>query len=334
MEPLTRQSPHHRQGWLDLFLWLLAALLLGESVWAAPLRVTVLSERDDGAYGTALQTLTETLAVLGGADAPAVESITVADSDPLPRDRMTAARTDLVVTVGSRMADRVMQLRPEVPVLCVLLPEASFNVALEHLDHKERPPPHRFSALYLDQPWARQMRLVATAFPDIKEISVAFGPSSEAQEEAVSRSAEEFGYILHTTHVDRDESPLKGVLRVLQDGNDVLLAIPDPVVYNPYSVQAILLATYRRSVPVVGFSKAYVSAGATVAIYTTPEQVGREAARLILQSAGPNGIRLPPPRHPQEFSVSINHQVARSLGIELPDETRLERLLREQESAR
>ena len=119
-----------------LFLWLLAALLLGESVWAAPIRVTVLSERDDGAYGTALQTLTETLAVLGGADAPAVESVTVAESDPLPRDRITAAHTDLVVTVGSRMAERVMQLRPEVPVLCVLLPEAritSYNVCYTKL---------------------------------------------------------------------------------------------------------------------------------------------------------------------------------------------------------
>jgi hypothetical protein len=41
-------------------------------------------------------------------------------------------------------------------------------------------------------------------------------------------------------------------------------------------------------------------------------------------------VRLPPPAHPAYFSISINEQVARSLGFVLPSETVLEKRLGEE----
>ena len=103
------------------------------------------------------------------------------------------------------------------------------------------------------------------------------------------------------------------LLRELFDATDVLLALPDPQVFNGLTIQNILTAAYRQRVPLAGFSPAYVKAGALLALYSTPAQLGAqsgEIARAVLA-----GRPLPPPQAPREFSVGVNADVARSLGI-------------------
>jgi signal transduction histidine kinase len=94
----------------------------------------------------------------------------------------------------------------------------------------------------------------------------------------------------------------------------ILLAVPDSTVYNNRTISNILLTAYHQRSPVVGFSPAYVKAGALLALYSTPAQVGQqagEAARLGLATGS-----LPPPAAPRHFRISTNPYVARSLGIQ------------------
>ena len=93
--------------------------------------------------------------------------------------------------------------------------------------------------------------------------------------------------------------------------------MPDATVYNNRTISNILLTAYHQRSPVVGFSPAYVKAGALLALYSTPAQVGQqagEAARLGLATGS-----LPPPAAPRHFRISTNPYVARSLGIQLED---------------
>ena len=78
-------------------------------------------------------------------------------------------------------------------------------------------------------------------------------------------------------------------LKPVLDDAEVLLAVADPEVYNGTTVSNILLATYRAQLPVVAFSPAYVNAGALLALYSTPRQIGTQAAGLArqLQLGGP-----------------------------------------------
>lgn len=115
--------------------------------------------------------------------------------------------------------------------------------------------------------------------------------------------------------------------RVLGDAQ-VLLALPDPAVFNSQTAANILMAAYRRQVPLVGFSPAYVKAGALLAVYSTPTQVGTRGGEVLRQALA--GGSLPPPQWPREYSIGINQDVARSLGLAL-DAPRLgEQLRREQ----
>jgi len=99
-------------------------------------------------------------------------------------------------------------------------------------------------------------------------------------------------------------------------------------VFNSETAANILMAAYRRQVPLVGFSPAYVKAGALLALYSTPAQVGTRGGDVLRQNLA--GRSLPPPQWSREFTVKVNQDVARSLGFAL-DEARLGEQLREGE---
>jgi ABC-type uncharacterized transport system substrate-binding protein len=107
-----------------------------------------------------------------------------------------------------------------------------------------------------------------------------------------------------------------------------LLALPDPVVFNSQTAANILTAAYRRQVPLTGFSPAYVKAGALLALYSTPAQVGTRGGELLRQAM--TGRPLLPPQSPREFVVAVNQNVARSLGLAL-DESQLGEQLRQKD---
>ena len=81
----------------------------------------------------------------------------------------------------------------------------------------------------------------------------------------------------------------------------------------------------------VAFSPAYVRAGALLALYVTPAQIGQQAgelARGVLR-----GKALPSQAiYAQNFSISVNSHVARSLGLDL-DADRLSAELARREAA-
>jgi hypothetical protein len=71
-----------------------------------------------------------------------------------------------------------------------------------------------------------------------------------------------------------------------------------------------------------------VSAGALLAVFSTPAQIGRQLGEELVALAEESGP-LPPPRHPRYFSVEVNARVARSLGLTVPSAAVLERRLGE-----
>ena len=107
----------------------------------------------------------------------------------------------------------------------------------------------------------------------------------------------------------------------------------DPVVSNRRTVQNLLLTTYRQRVPVFAYSKAYVKAGALAAVYSTPEHIGKQAGELVADILRKGSWSLPKPQHPKYFSVEVNREVAKSLGIRVPGTEKLETRLRASETA-
>jgi len=76
------------------------------------------------------------------------------------------------------------------------------------------------------------------------------------------------------------------------------------------------MTSIRDKVPLVAFSPAYVRAGALLAIYSTPTQVGTQAARWVLDVLAQRTL----PEQamaPDDFEISVNLEVARVLNLPL-----------------
>jgi len=187
------------------------------------------------------------------------------------------------------------------------------------------------SAVFIDQPASRQLALVRLALPSTKRLAIVYSEASRPLIEAVEVAARSTGMIIEAAVVD-DEQPLYNALRSVLSDESALLTVPDTSVYNNFTIQNVLLTAYRERTPVIGFSPAYVRAGAVVAVYSTPEQVGDQVADATIRVL--EGNPLPPPAFPAAFSVSTNPHVARSLSLTLPDPAQLETQLRRLERPR
>ncbi len=218
----------------------------------------------------------------------------------------------LVVTLGTDAAAAVLRQNLPAPTYCTFLPQAAYRALAGERGAKR---PSSLSALYLDQPFARQLQLVRLALPKRTRVGMVLGPDSQKYERALRSSAAAAGFVPHVEKIN-DEKQLVGALHHVLDNADVLLAVPDALVFNRHTVQNVLLTTYRLGKPVVGYSRAYVTAGALLAVYSTPAQIGRQIGEELLAMQNTAGRPLPAAGYPRYFSVEVNERVAHSLDIE------------------
>jgi hypothetical protein len=276
--------------------------------------VIVLSE-DSAPYQEVTERIRAGFAGLGNV-APALRVI---QAQPLQMGDNAFDAADLVVPVGVRAVEAVARLKLRAPVFSVLAPKSAIDqIAKDHpaLDSRT------FSALYLDQPAARRMALIRHALPGRKRVGVLIGPESSDALRALQAAARDQGLSLETERVAGAEELLPALKRVLAE-SDTLLVLPDAQIVNKNTAQSILLTSYRAQDPVVAYSKSFVSAGALAAVYSTPAQIGQQAAELLVRMVQAKTLALPPAQYPKYFSVSVNYQVARSLGLAIEDEAAL-----------
>lgn len=222
---------------------------------------------------------------------------------------------DLVVTVGMQATQRAAEESLSVPVLATLVPRLAFDRLLSLRQRDMR----TFSAIYLDQPAARQLALLRVALPGRKRLGVVVGPESQDKLKLLQATLRDTKLQLVVESIDSADELIPALQRVLAE-SDALLALPDPLVFNKNNVQSILLTAYHYQDPVIGYSNAYVKAGALAAVYSRPEQIGQQAAEVVQRLLAAKAAGLPSGQYPKYFNVSVNYQVARSLGIRIEEE--------------
>ncbi len=308
--PLCRKA---RRGLLPLLqggVLLIAALSVGQ---AAEIRV-VLSD-DSAPYQEAYQ------AIRAGLQGHDIARIDAGRLDP-----GELGSASLVVAVGVRATEALGQLSSRPPLLAILVPREWYLKSAQPVLTRAGSQP--VSAIYVDQPFDRQARLIKLAFPDARRVGLVIGEKRDPLVRQLQAALHRQGLSLEHETISTERGLIGSLERVLQS-SELLLALPDPVAFNRNTAQTIFLTSYRYRDPVLGYSHSLTRAGALLSLYSTPAQVGRQAAEWIDAAGAGQGemLRLPPPSHPDYFSVSINNQVARSLGIKLPAEAELVREL-------
>lgn len=279
---------------------------------AAPPRgeIVVVLSRDSAPHREVVAAMRAELERQNRADLP-VRVLTL-DEIPSEYDQLLKRKPMLIVTVGTQAAQVLAVRQPPVPLMHTLIPRQTWGAL-------PRRTAWRDSAIYLDQPMVRQLQLIKLALPGRVRIGTVTGPSTVKAGDELRVAARRFGLDVQVESVDQPAALLPA-LNQMADDIQVLVSIPDPMVFAPNTIHHILLTTYRYRVPVLGLSRAYVDAGALLAVYSTPEDIGRQLGE-VLGKIKDGQVPLPAPQHPKYYAVSVNPRVAASLGIRLETES-------------
>ena len=241
-----------------------------------------------------------------------------------------ATQPDMIVSVGTQAANAVLSRASNIPVYVTLLPRLTYETLLQDNEQTRRARPRSISGIYIDQPFQRQMQLIRMALPKSRNLGVIYGPLSRENEKRLRLAADSEQLSVHAETIQSEHELFGALTRVLGE-SDVLLALPDPELFNKHTTQNILLETYRQQKPVMGYSHTYVVAGAFAAVYSTPQQIGRQIGEELLQLRQRGGNTLPSPHYPRYFTVEVNERVARSLGVTVASAPTLQAKLEETE---
>ena len=304
----TLRRPCRRLAWLLIA----AQLLLAGSATLAEERVAVLLSEGGGFHREFVEALQRAL------DDPSISgrSLSLVELTDLPEraDDPRLGGASLLVAVGVRAMRAAAERSDLPPTLNVLVPRASYERVLA--ESARRRPRTQFSVIYLDQPLSRQLALIRALFPGKPRVGVLLGPESSAFLPRLRAEEARGGPGVVSEKVLSELEIIPALARVLREA-DLLLALPDSTVFTRDSARPILLTAYRHRKPMLGFSQAYVNAGALAAVFSTPAQIARQTAE-ILDSSLARRSSLPAASHPRYFSVAVNRAVARGLAIEAP----------------
>lgn len=233
----------------------------------------------------------------------------------------------LVVTIGSESLRQVLDTKTSQPVLSVLTRRAIFDHLLESHKLTLNNPKHPISAIFLDQPIQRQLNLISCLFNHYqpKLVGVILGTESSYHQDNLQKLASNFPFTLQTVIVDKFESPATVLDSLLNDAK-VILAVPDSRIYNPKTARGMLLTAFHKRVPLVGYSRTFVNNGAFAAVYSNTKQLADQTADEIITIMNNKG-KLREPQYPREFTISVNHQVARSLGVPIDNEAQVKQAM-------
>jgi ABC-type uncharacterized transport system substrate-binding protein len=296
-----------------------------EAMSASRYTVLVLLSQPQGAYQEVVDGMYEGLRGRGGS---ALQIQPLTEYRRRGDASRQAERPDLIVTVGMEAARAVLQEVSDTPVCMTLIPRATSEALVRKYEQTVTTSRRSISAVYIDQPLQRQLRLIRLTLPHSRSLGVVYGPLSRESEKQLKALADSGKWEMHAVSVSRENELFSAFTRVLDD-SDVLLALPDPLVYNQHTTQNILIETYRQGKPLIGYSHAYVSAGALAAVYSTPQQIGRQVGEQLAELHGKGGAGLPAPRFPKYFTVEVNQQVAQSLGLTIDTATELQSKIEE-----
>lgn len=179
------------------------------------------------------------------------------------------------------------------------------------------------SAVYWAPSLSDQLRLAQRIMPGLQRVGLLVG----AQDLARARALRTAPVTRPVELIVRQADPALLVRQVaeLAAGTDVLLAPVDSHLYNRDNLKPVLLAAYRQSRVFIGPNPSYVRAGALASLYVTPQTLAADVAAAI--RAYLQGNRWPAPARASRFDVITNPQVARALGLRLPDAASLTRAM-------
>ena len=167
------------------------------------------------------------------------------------------------------------------------------------------------TAVFAEAAPAAQMQLIRRLYRRKVVVGVLLSASTRNLQPLIERAASAADLAVSFEVVEPGASPVRALAALTSAS--VLLAVPDPELYNAQVARAVLESTYRRRQGVIGFSKAMVGAGTLAAAYASIDDVVAQLGDMLDGLLA--GQAVAEPQYPLYWRVAINDTVARSLDV-------------------
>ena len=281
-------------------LYLLAGLLLNSgAVFADKSTVLIIKSSDNSYFNSSVEQLIQ--------HSPQAD-FKITTLEALQNNNSSVPVSSLIVTFGLEAANFSDQLKPQMPVIHSYITEFQLQQHSDNMQHH---------VILLDQPITRYLSFIKLLLGSSK-IGVIKSKSNAFDSEQIHNLNTSLGIQLDQRLFSSGDNPVN-IVRDLIRKNDVLLSLPEPEVYNRNTLKGILLTAYRQNKPMISYSPSQVTSGALAAIYSSPQNIGHQISALLNKILQDLSFRPESVYFASEFDVRINQNVAKSLGLHLPD---------------
>lgn len=213
----------------------------------------------------------------------------------------------LVVTAGKKSSIALSRINSPVPHIATLLTREDYASSLSLRADKTTD----YCGVVIDQPLDRIISIINRELPDIKRVGIIEAANDNTPWSGNTDSSSSEIEVIR----EKLDGDLHATIKLLaKKETDAIVALHNKAVYNRGTARNILISSYHFNIPVIGYSSAFVKAGALIGIYSKPESLADETYNYIKD---PKMCKNGKVIHPGTYTIEVNPQVAKSLGINI-----------------
>jgi len=217
-----------------------------------------------------------------------------------------ARRPAVIVAVGSDAVHAVLERESPIKTVSTMTLKADQTGGASQAGRVS-------AAVYLDIPIHTLVAELRKLFPEKTRVGVIRNPGRGGEMASQIRSLPaEPGSLEIADCATADE--LLPVFLAFRKKVDFVVCLPDGSLYNSATARPLIMASLENRLPIVGFSPAFLRAGAAAAIYPDYRGVGQQTADLVRRCLEPGDCASW--ETPRKVDVAVNAKVLRMLGIE------------------
>lgn len=280
--------------------------------------VLVLMSQERDYYQACLEGLEETVADRQAEGALSTLVLPEGKDEPEFGKRVDERGPRVLVTLGTRATRWAVDHGRGLAVCFAMVPSQD---ALG-LDKDGSRWPQNVTGVVLEVAPERQVDVLRRVLPDLGRIGILHSDASDPDVSRIQALLDRQGLRCVLSRISSAKDLASG-LSSLAGAVDLLLALPDPLVYNGVSARYVLLFSLQNRIPLVAFSANYVKGGALMGLYADPGDIGAQCGTVvkrILEGKPPSSI---PVELPVKIRLGWNRKVAERLGFALPAEAAL-----------
>ena len=245
-------------------------------------------------------------------------SVTQINSSDITKEIIS--QHDLIISIGYKSAKVMAKHKTKNNVIYTLIPD---NESLRLSIPCEKTTCYK---IYINQPVNRYVQLFKDLFPKGKTLVFATTKENSIKSQQVKIASKNNNLIFKEIRIHKNTNISRTFINKLNN-NDVLLALPNPGIYNASNAKSIILSTYYASVPIIAYSKSFAKAGALVSLYSSISNIADKTASIVntIIKDGPQNKK---EYYPDAFSIEINSTVASSLNIDVDSENSIKRRIK------